>query len=58
MFKLSLANYFAGNTGGTTIQTNFNYTCPRTICVKNPRILFSWFGEEDLESFNPVEIPI
>ena len=33
------------------IQTNFNYTFLRTICVQYLRILLSSFGEEDFQRF-------
>ena len=43
--------YFADNVGCTTNWTNFNYTCPRTICLQYLRILWSGFGEKEFHRF-------
>ena len=46
-----LCHYSVDNAGGTTIGTNFNFKCPRTIFVQHLRILWSSFGEEDFRRF-------
>ena len=51
LVQIIFGYYLANNVGGITIRTNFNYTCPRTICVQYLRILFSSFGEEDFQRF-------
>ena len=50
-FVFACGYYFDDNVGGATIWTNINYTCPTTICVQYPRILFSSLGEEDFQKF-------